>query len=149
MHALPFIGSRGARTLSGAPTGGPDILLNNVQTLEPLTPRYRNLPLQLLPIVLSIEKLMCVSTTRVWSCVTLPAQCLLSAACTVEDMLSLLDQFPLIGEWAMLTCCTVASAHTVAAYAADLLQQIIITLCSCARRCYVTIRRPRARSTVM
>jgi hypothetical protein len=27
---LPFIGSRGARTLSGVPTGGPGDILNNV-----------------------------------------------------------------------------------------------------------------------
>jgi hypothetical protein len=30
VHDLPFIGSRGARTLSGAPTGGPGDILNNV-----------------------------------------------------------------------------------------------------------------------
>jgi hypothetical protein len=30
VRALPFIGSRGARTLSGAPTGGTDDILNNV-----------------------------------------------------------------------------------------------------------------------
>jgi hypothetical protein len=30
VRALPFIGSRGARTLSGAPTGGPSDILNNV-----------------------------------------------------------------------------------------------------------------------
>jgi hypothetical protein len=30
VRALPFIGSRGARTLSGAPTGGPGDILNNV-----------------------------------------------------------------------------------------------------------------------
>jgi hypothetical protein len=70
-----------------------------------------------------------------------PAQCLLSVTCTVEDMLSLLDQFPLTGEGAMLTRCAVASAHTVAAHAAALLQQIIITLCSRTRHCDVTIRR--------
>jgi hypothetical protein len=29
-RALPFIGSRGARTLSGAPTGGPGDILNDV-----------------------------------------------------------------------------------------------------------------------
>jgi hypothetical protein len=45
---------------------------------------------------------------------------------------------------AMLTCRAVASAHTVAAQAVALLQQIIITLCSCAQRCDVTTRRPRA-----
>jgi hypothetical protein len=82
---------------------------------------------------------MCVHTTRV--CAALPAQCLLSVTCTMEDVLSLLGRFPLTDEGAMLTRCTVASAHTVAAHAADLLQQIIITLCSCARRCDVTIRR--------
>jgi hypothetical protein len=30
VRALLFIGSRGARTLSGAPTGGPGDILNNV-----------------------------------------------------------------------------------------------------------------------
>jgi hypothetical protein len=30
VRAHPFIGSRGARTLSGIPTGGPDDILNNV-----------------------------------------------------------------------------------------------------------------------
>jgi hypothetical protein len=30
MRALSFIGSRGARTLSGVPTGGPTDILNNV-----------------------------------------------------------------------------------------------------------------------
>jgi hypothetical protein len=44
VRALPFIGSRGARTLGGAPTGGSGDLLNNVHTLEPLTPRYKDLP---------------------------------------------------------------------------------------------------------
>jgi hypothetical protein len=88
---------------------------------------------------------MCVSTTRVWSYAALPAQCLLSVTCTVEDVLSLLGQFPLTGERAMLTRRAVASAHTEAAHAATLLQQIIITLCSCARRCDVTTRRLPAR----
>jgi hypothetical protein len=37
-----------------------------------------------------IEKLMCVSTARIWSCASLPAQCLLSVLRTVEDVLSLL-----------------------------------------------------------
>jgi hypothetical protein len=39
------------------------------------------------------------------------------------------SQFPLTGEGAMLTCHAVTSARTVAAHAAILLQQIIITLC--------------------
>jgi hypothetical protein len=30
VRAFPFIGSRGVRTLSGAPTGGPGDILNNV-----------------------------------------------------------------------------------------------------------------------
>jgi hypothetical protein len=30
VRALPFLGSRGARTLSGVPTGGPGDILNNV-----------------------------------------------------------------------------------------------------------------------
>jgi hypothetical protein len=72
------------------------------------------------------------------------AQCLLPVTCTVEDVLSLLGSFPLTGEGAMLTCRAVASAHTVAAHAAALLQQIIITLCSRARRYDVTTRRPPA-----
>jgi hypothetical protein len=46
--------------------------------------------LQLLHVVLSIEKLMCVSAARVWSCTALPVQCLLPLLRTVEDMLSLL-----------------------------------------------------------
>jgi hypothetical protein len=141
MRALPFIGSRGACTLSGAATGGPGVLLNNVHTLELLMPRYRDLPLQLLHVVLTIEKLMCISTTRVWSCAALPAQCLLSVTCTVEGALSLLGLFPLTGKGAMLTHCAISPAYIVAAHTADLLQQIIITLCSCAQRCDVTIRR--------
>jgi hypothetical protein len=40
---------------------------------------------------------------------------------TVEDMLSLLGQYPLTGEGATLTCRAVASAHTVAAHASTLL----------------------------
>jgi hypothetical protein len=91
----------------------------------------------------------CVSSTRVWSCAVSLAQCLLIVTCIVEDVLSLLGQFPLTGEGAMLTCRAVASVHTLAAHAAALLQQIIITLCSCVRHCDVTTRRPRARSTVM
>jgi hypothetical protein len=54
---------------------------------------------------------MCISSTRVWSCVVSPAQRLLSVTCTVEDVLSLLGQFLLTGEGAMLTCRAVASAH--------------------------------------
>jgi hypothetical protein len=50
-------------------------------------------------------------------------------------------QFPLTGEGAMLTRRAIASARTVAVHAAAFLQQIIITLCSRARRCDVTIRR--------
>jgi hypothetical protein len=60
----------------------------------------------------------------------------------------MLGQFPLTCEGAMLTCRTVATAHTVAAHAAALLQQIIITLCLCARRCDYTPP-ARARSVVM
>jgi hypothetical protein len=41
-----------------------------------------------------------------------------------------------------LPCCS--SARSVAAHTAALLQQIIITLCSRARRCDVTTRRPPA-----
>jgi hypothetical protein len=51
-------------------------------------------------------------------------------------------QFLMIGEGAMLTCRAVASARTVAAHTAALLQQIIITLCSRARRCDATTCRP-------
>jgi hypothetical protein len=86
----------------------------------------------------------CVSSTRVWLYADSLAQCLLSVTCTVEDVLSLLDQFPPIGEGAMLTCRAVASVHTVAAHAAALLQQIIITLCSRARRYDGTTRCPLA-----
>jgi hypothetical protein len=85
---------------------------------------------------------MCISSTRVWSCAVSPAQYLLSVTCTMEVVLSLLDQFPLTGEGAVLTCRAIASAHTIAAHAAALLQQIIITLCSRVRRCDVTTRRP-------
>jgi hypothetical protein len=53
-------------------------------------------------------------------------------------------QFPLIGEGVMLTCRAIASARIVAAHAAALLQQIIITLCSRARRSDVTTRCPLA-----
>jgi hypothetical protein len=54
------------------------------------------------------------------------------------------SQFPLTGEKAMLTCRAVASARTVAAHATALLQQIIIILCSRARRCDVTTHHPSA-----
>jgi hypothetical protein len=40
---------------------------------------------------------------------------------TMEDMLSLLGQYPLTGEGATLTRHAVASAHTVAAHASTLL----------------------------
>jgi hypothetical protein len=83
---------------------------------------------------------MCVSATRVWSCVALPAQWLLPVLHTVEDVLSLLDQYPHIGEGAALTRRTVASAHTVAAHASALLQQTIVTSCSRVRRCELTAR---------
>jgi hypothetical protein len=54
------------------------------------------------------------------------------------------SQFPLTGERAMLSYHAVASARTIAAHAAALLQQIIITLCSSAR-CYdVTTHCPSA-----
>jgi uncharacterized metal-binding protein len=56
------------------------------------------------------------------------------------------SQFPLAGKGAMLTCRAVASARTVAAHAVAHLQQIIITLSSCARCCDVTTRRPPARA---
>jgi hypothetical protein len=59
---------------------------------------------------------------------------------TMEDMLSLLGQYPLTGEGAALTRRAVASARTVAAHASALLQQMIITLCSCARRRDLTVR---------
>jgi hypothetical protein len=36
--------------------------------------RYGDLHLQLLSVVLSIEKLMCVSTARIWPCAALSAQ---------------------------------------------------------------------------
>jgi hypothetical protein len=36
--------------------------------------RYEDLPLQLLSVVLTIGKLMCVSTARIWPCAALPAQ---------------------------------------------------------------------------
>jgi tetrahydromethanopterin S-methyltransferase subunit E len=71
-----------------------------------------------------------------------PSQCLLSVTYTVEVVLSLLGPLPLTAEGVVLTCHAVASAHTIAAHAAALLQQIIITLCSCARRCDVTTRHP-------
>jgi hypothetical protein len=74
---------------------------------------------------------MCVSTARIWSCAALPAQYLLSVLRTVEDVLSLLGLYPLTGEGAALTRRAVASAHTVAAHASALLQQTIITPCSC------------------
>jgi hypothetical protein len=64
---------------------------------------------------------MYVSTARMWSCATLPAQCLLSVLRIVEDVPSLL------GVGAALTCRVVASARTVAAHASALLQQTIIT----------------------
>jgi hypothetical protein len=54
------------------------------------------------------------------------------------------SQFPLTYKGVMLTCCAVGSARPVAAHAAALLQQIIITLCSRARRCDVTSHRPSA-----
>jgi hypothetical protein len=88
---------------------------------------------------------MCVSATWAWPCAALPAQCLLSVSRTVEDVLSLLGQCPLICEGATLTYRAVASVLTVAVHASALLQQSIITLCSCTRRCDVTTRRSPAR----
>jgi hypothetical protein len=46
---------------------------------------------------------------------------------TVEDVLSLLGQYPLTGEGAALTRRAIASARPVAAHAPALLQQTIIT----------------------
>jgi hypothetical protein len=143
-HALPFIGSRGARTLSGAPTDGPGDTLNNIQTGA-----FNATDTEILHsssfLQSSIEKMMCVSTARVWSCAALSAQCLLSVTRTVGDVLSLLDQFPLTGEGAMLTRHSVASALTVAVDASALAQQTIITLCSRARHGNVTAHRMPAR----
>jgi hypothetical protein len=113
VRAHPFIGSRGARTLSGVPTGGPSGKLNNIHTRAFNVTDTKIFHFSFF-LWSSIEKLMCVSTARVWSCDALPAQYLLSVTCTVEDVLSLLGQFLLTGEGAMLTCCAVASAHTVA-----------------------------------
>jgi hypothetical protein len=89
---------------------------------------------------------MCVSTAKIWSCVALPARCLLSVLRTVEDVLSLLGQYPLIGEGAALTRRAVASVHTVGAHASTLLLQTIIIPCSRARRCEMTVRRLPAHS---
>jgi hypothetical protein len=52
--------------------------------------RYGDLDLQLLIVVFTVRKLMCVSIASIWSCAALPAQCLLSVLRTVEDVLSLL-----------------------------------------------------------
>jgi hypothetical protein len=68
--------------------------------------------------------------------------CTGSAASDMEMCCHCWVTFPLTGEGAMLTCRVAASARTVAAHTAALLQQIIITLCSRARRCDVTTRRP-------
>jgi hypothetical protein len=87
---------------------------------------------------------MCVSIARVWSCAALPAQCLLSVTCTVEDVLSLLGRFALTGDGAMLTRYTVASAHTVAVHASALVQRTIITPGSRVRPGDVTTRRQPA-----
>jgi hypothetical protein len=46
----------------------------------------------------------------------------LPVTCTVEDVLSLLGQFPLISEGAMLTRRAIACTHAVAAHASALLQ---------------------------
>jgi hypothetical protein len=84
---------------------------------------------------------MCVSTARIWSCIALLAQCLLSVLRAVEDVLSLLGQYPLTGEGAVLTRHAVASVYTVGAHAFALLQQTIITRCSRARCCELTVCR--------
>jgi hypothetical protein len=88
---------------------------------------------------------MCVSTATIWSCAALPAQCLLSVLRIVEDVLSLLGQYPLTREGAALTRRAAASERPVAAHVSALLQQTIITPCSCAQRCDVTTRRAPAR----
>jgi hypothetical protein len=104
-------------------------------TLEPLCHRFENLPLRLLPIVLDREVEVHIFYQDMVICTVSRAQCLLSVACTVEVVLSLLDEFSLTDERVVLTCRAVASAHTVAVHAAALLQQIIISICSRARRC--------------
>jgi hypothetical protein len=109
--------------------------------LDPVIRKICNLLLQLLPVVFSIEKLMCVSIARIWSCTVLPAQCLLSTLYTVEDVLSLLGQDPLTGEGVAPTRRAVASVRTVAAHASALLQQSIITPYPRTRRGESTVRR--------
>jgi hypothetical protein len=110
-------------------------------TLDPLCHIFENLPFRFLPVVLDRE----VDVHIFYQGMVMyrfTARCLPSVTCTVEVVLLPLDQFLLTGEGVVLTCHAVASAHTVAVHAAALLQQIIITLCSRARRCDVTTRRP-------
>jgi hypothetical protein len=89
---------------------------------------------------------MCVSTAKIWSCATLPAQCLLSTLRTVEDVLSLLGQDPLTREGAALTRRAIASARPMAAHTSALLQQTIITPYPHAQRSELTVRRLPVRS---
>jgi hypothetical protein len=88
--------------------------------------RYGDFHLQLLSVVLSIEKLMCVSIARIWPCAALSAQSPLSVLPNSEAVLPLLGE-NLSGEGAALTRRAVASARTVAAHASALLLQAIIT----------------------
>jgi hypothetical protein len=121
------------RTLSGVPTGGPGVIFNNVH-IGALNATDLEIFLFSSRAILYQGMVMC---------------SLAGTVPVVSDMHSgrravTVGQFPLTGEGAMLTRRAVASAHTVVAHAAALLQQIIITLCSRARRCDVTTRRPPA-----
>jgi hypothetical protein len=61
-------------------------------------------------------------------------------------VLSLLGQYPLTGEGAVLTHRAFTSVYTVGVHASALLQQTIIIPCSRARRCELTVRRLPAHS---
>jgi hypothetical protein len=70
-YTLPFIVQEECLHCAGPRQVGP---ANRSLSYE----RYGDLHLQLLSIVLTIGKLMCVSTAKICPCATLPAQCLLS-----------------------------------------------------------------------
>jgi hypothetical protein len=72
----PFYSPRGVLTVCGTPTGGPG-------QQELFYERYGGHLLELLSVVLSAEKLMCVSTARIWPCTAL--SCTVSGASVTQQ----------------------------------------------------------------
>jgi hypothetical protein len=89
--------------------------------------RYGGLHLQLPVVAFTVGKIVCVSTTWIWSCAVLQAQRPLSVLLNSGAMLPLLG-VTLTGVGAVLTRRAIASARTVAAHASALLLQATITL---------------------